>query len=99
MCMHGHYVPRISYDLIQAMYRKAKEHRIRMTTLVDILIGEGLKSGDIALALEARRLAKKKAKRVALAQARLDDEGFDTLTCWKNIYPGLRTPFPGSFLQ
>jgi hypothetical protein len=95
--MHGHYVPKISYELIQAMYRKAKEHRIRMTTLVDILIMEGLKSGDIALALEARRLAKKKAKEEALAQARLNDEGFDELARWKNLYPGLRASFPGPF--
>ena len=59
MCMHGHYVPKISYDLIQEMYRKAKEHGIRMTTLADILIKEGLKNADIALALESRPERKK----------------------------------------
>ncbi|MBI4766607.1 MAG: hypothetical protein HY787_18735 [Deltaproteobacteria bacterium] len=61
MCIHGHYVPKISYELIQEMYRKAKEHQIRMTTLVDILIREGLKNGNIALALETRP-ERKKAK-------------------------------------
>ena len=99
MCMHGHYVPKISYELIQAMYRVAKTHKVRMTTIADILIVEGLKNADIALALEARRLAKKKAKEDAMAQARLDDEGFDTLALWKNLYPGLRTPLSGPSLE
>ena len=56
MCIHGHYVPKISYELIQEMYRKARAHGIRMTTLADILIREGLSHGDeaIALALEGR---------------------------------------------
>lgn len=95
MCMHGHYVPKISYALIQAMYRVAKAHKVRMTTIADILIAEGLKNADIALALEARRLAKKKASEDAIAQARLNDEGFDTFALWKNLYPGLRSSVSG----
>ena len=60
--MHGHYVPKISYELIQAMYRVAKTHKVRMTTIADILIAEGLKNADIALALEARKARKEKSQ-------------------------------------
>lgn len=97
MCMHGHYVPKVSYELIQAMYRVAKAHKVRMTTIADILIMEGLGNGNnaIALALEARKARKKKARQEAITQARLYDQGFETFALWKNLYPGLRAPLSG----
>jgi hypothetical protein len=58
MCK-GTYSPKISEELIPELYQKAQRYGIRMTTLADILIREGLKNADIALALEARPEAKK----------------------------------------
>jgi hypothetical protein len=99
--MHGHYVPKISYTLIQTMYRIAKKHKVRMTTMADILIEEGLKNGDdaITLALAERKTRKKKAREEAIAQARLYDQGFEMFALWKHLYPGLRSPLSSSSLE
>jgi hypothetical protein len=58
MCK-GTYSPKISEDLIPALYQKAAMYGIRMTTLTNILIEEGLKNADITLALESRPERKK----------------------------------------
>lgn len=58
MCK-GTYSPKISEDLIPALYQKAAMYGIRMTTLTNILIEEGLKNGNIAAALESRPEKKK----------------------------------------
>jgi hypothetical protein len=97
--MHGHYVPKISYALIQAMYRVAKTYKVRMTTIADILIEEGLKNAEITLALAARKARKKNTREEAIAKARLHDQGFETFALWKNLYPGLRAPLSGSPLE
>jgi hypothetical protein len=99
MCHCGHYVPKVSYPLIQAIYRIAQTHKVRMTTIIDILILEGLNHADIALALAERKDRKKKAREAAIAQARLSDEGFETFALWKSLYPGLRAPLPGPSLE
>jgi hypothetical protein len=96
MCRSGHYVPTVSYALIQAIYRIAKAHRVRMTTIIDILILEGLNHADIALALAQRKICKKKSRKEAINQDRLSDQGFETFALWKSLYPGLRAPVSGS---
>jgi hypothetical protein len=99
MCRSGHYVPQVSYELVQVIYRIAKAHRVRMTTIIDILIREGLNHADIALALAERKDRKKKARAKAIAQARQSDEGFETFALWKSLYPGLRAPLPSPPLE
>jgi hypothetical protein len=99
MCRSGHYVPTVSYALIQAIYRIAKVHRVRMTTIIDILILEGLNHADIALALAERRERKKKAKEETITQARLSDQGFETFALWKSLYPGLWAPLSSPPLE